>query len=93
MPTATNKKILSIPSQESLEQSKAFADKLIEIFHKLKELGHEPLVHENLFGVADGTEEEVKRYEMIFKGMWEAFEEKKQLIIDLIKDFKKTGKD
>lgn len=35
-----------------------FADKLIEIYYKLKELGHEPIVHERLFGFADKTSEE-----------------------------------
>lgn len=38
-----------------------FAEKLVEIYNKLKKMGHEPLVHENLFGVADGTAEEVKQ--------------------------------
>ena len=37
-----------------------FAKQLVEIYYRLKELGHEPVVHENLFKVADGTAEEVK---------------------------------
>jgi hypothetical protein len=42
--------------------SMASAAKLVEIYNKLKKMGHEPLVHENLFGVADGTADEVKLY-------------------------------
>lgn len=36
-----------------------FVDKLVEIYHKLKELGHEPLMHEDMFGIADGTAKEM----------------------------------
>lgn len=32
-----------------------FADKLVEIYHKLEELGHEPMMHEVMFRIADGT--------------------------------------
>ncbi len=40
----------------------AFADRLVQVYHELKKLGHEPLVHKNLFKVADGTAEEIKMY-------------------------------
>jgi hypothetical protein len=43
--------------------SMVFADRLVEIYYKLKELGHEPIVHKNLFSVADGTAEEIKKYD------------------------------
>lgn len=39
--------------------SMKFADKLVEIHNKLKELGHEPIVHERLFSFADGTSGEM----------------------------------
>ena len=42
--------------------SMTFATKLVDIHNTLKKMGHEPLVHGNLFGVADGTAEEVSRY-------------------------------
>lgn len=32
-----------------------FAPKLVEIFHQLETLGHEPKMHEHMFGLADGT--------------------------------------
>ena len=32
-----------------------FADRLVDIYNKLKELGHEPLMHEEMFGIADGS--------------------------------------
>jgi hypothetical protein len=43
--------------------SMAFADRLVEIYNMLKEMGHEPVVHENLFSVADGTAEEIRHYD------------------------------
>ncbi|HJW97355.1 MAG TPA: hypothetical protein VJ485_04300 [archaeon] len=39
--------------------SVAFAPRLVEIHHRLKELGHEPLMHEKMFGIADGTAREI----------------------------------
>ncbi|MFH1582435.1 MAG: hypothetical protein ABIA08_01615 [bacterium] len=32
-----------------------FADKFVEIYKNLKEMGHEPMMHEKMFGIADGT--------------------------------------
>lgn len=32
-----------------------FADKFVENYKKLKEMGHEPMMHEKMFGIADGT--------------------------------------
>ena len=32
-----------------------FAKELVEIYHKVKELGHEPMMHEQMFGLVDGT--------------------------------------
>lgn len=32
-----------------------FADKFVEIYKKLEEMGHEPKMHELMFGIADGT--------------------------------------
>ncbi len=36
-----------------------FADKIIAIYNKLKELDHDPIVHEEMFGIADGTAREL----------------------------------
>lgn len=36
-----------------------FADKLVEVYRKLKKLGHEPLMHKDMFGIADGTAQEL----------------------------------
>jgi len=33
----------------------SFAERLVEVYGKLKELGHEPLMHEHMFRLADGT--------------------------------------
>ncbi len=43
----------------TLSGSMKFADKMVEIYYKLKELGHEPLMHEHVFGIADGTAKEL----------------------------------
>ena len=43
--------------------SVAFAGEIADIFNRLKEMGHEPLAHENLFTVADGTAEEISMYD------------------------------
>lgn len=37
-----------------------FADKLVEIYHELEKLGHQPMMHEDMFGVADGTAKELE---------------------------------
>ena len=36
-----------------------FAKELVEIYHQLKGLEHEPMMHEKMFGIADGTEKEL----------------------------------
>jgi hypothetical protein len=36
-----------------------FADKLVDIYRQLEELGHEPVMHEDIFGIADGTAKEL----------------------------------
>ncbi len=33
----------------------SFAEKLVDIYKKLKEMGHEPLMHEHMFRLVDGT--------------------------------------
>lgn len=38
-----------------------FADKLVEVCKKLKELGHEPIMHEEMYKIADGTAKELIR--------------------------------
>jgi hypothetical protein len=32
-----------------------FADKLVEIYKELEKMGHTPMMHEEMFGIADGT--------------------------------------
>jgi len=36
-----------------------FADKLVDIYRQLEKLGHEPMMHEDMFGIADGTAKEL----------------------------------
>lgn len=36
-----------------------FADKLVEIYHKLEKLGHQPMMHKDMFGIADGSAQEL----------------------------------
>jgi len=36
-----------------------FAKELVNIYKKLEELGHEPMMHEEMFGIADGTAKEL----------------------------------
>lgn len=36
-----------------------FADKLVEIYRELEKIGHEPMMHEEMFGIADGTAKEL----------------------------------
>jgi len=32
-----------------------FAKDFVEIYHQLEKLGHQPMMHEKMFGIADGT--------------------------------------
>jgi hypothetical protein len=32
-----------------------FADKLVDIYRRLEKLGHQPMMHEQMFGLVDGT--------------------------------------
>lgn len=36
-----------------------FAPKIVEVYNELKRLGHEPMMHEDMFGIADGTAKEL----------------------------------
>jgi hypothetical protein len=36
-----------------------FADKLVEIYRELEKIGHQPMMHEEMFGIADGTAKEL----------------------------------
>jgi hypothetical protein len=36
-----------------------FADKLVEIYKQLEQLGHQPQMHKDMFGIADGTAREI----------------------------------
>ncbi len=36
-----------------------FAKDLVEIYHQLEKLGHQPMMHEKMFGIADGTAREL----------------------------------
>jgi hypothetical protein len=36
-----------------------FAKQIVDIYNKLKDLGHEPLMHKDMFGIADGTAKEL----------------------------------
>lgn len=36
-----------------------FANKLVDVYYKLQDLGHEPKMHKYMFGIADGTAEEL----------------------------------
>ncbi len=37
-----------------------FADKLVNAYQELEKLGHQPMMHEDMFGVADGTAKELE---------------------------------
>ncbi len=37
-----------------------FADKLVEVYHELEKLGHQPMMHGDMFGVANGTARELE---------------------------------
>jgi len=36
-----------------------FADRLVDIYRQLEGLGHKPMMHEDMFGIADGTAKEL----------------------------------
>jgi len=36
-----------------------FADKIVDIYHELERLRHEPLMHKEMFGLADGSAQEL----------------------------------
>jgi len=36
-----------------------FADRLVDVYRRLEKLGHEPVMHEDMFGIADGTAQEL----------------------------------
>jgi len=36
-----------------------FAKELVDIYRRMEELGHEPKMHEDMFGIADGTAKEL----------------------------------
>jgi hypothetical protein len=36
-----------------------FAKELVGIYHKLEDLGHQPMMHKDMFGIADGTAQEL----------------------------------
>jgi len=36
-----------------------FADKIVDIHKRLADLGHKPQIHQNMFGIADGTDREL----------------------------------
>jgi hypothetical protein len=36
-----------------------FADKLVEIYRELEKIGHQPMMHDEMFGIADGTAKEL----------------------------------
>jgi len=38
-----------------------FADKFVTAYKQLEKMGHEPMMHEKMFGIADGTAEELIR--------------------------------
>lgn len=37
-----------------------FADRLVETYHQLEKLGHQPVMHKDMFKVADGTAPEIE---------------------------------
>jgi len=36
------------------------ADKIVEIYRQLEKIGHEPIIHEDMFGLVDGTAKQLK---------------------------------
>ena len=43
----------------TISGSVKFAKELVEIYHKLENLGHQPMMHKDMFGIADGTAQEL----------------------------------
>ena len=39
--------------------SVAFAKNLVDLYRQLEKLGHKPMMHEDMFGIADGTAKEI----------------------------------
>ena len=39
--------------------SVTFAEKLVDVCRRLEELGHQPIMHKDMFGIADGTAKEI----------------------------------
>lgn len=37
-----------------------FADKLVEVYRQLEKIGHTPMMHDQMFGLADGTAKQIK---------------------------------
>jgi septum formation protein len=33
----------------------SFADRIVDVYRRLQELGHEPMIHDHMFGLVDGT--------------------------------------
>jgi hypothetical protein len=50
---------LSFTMRITLVGSMRFAGRMVELYNKLKELGHEPLAHRDMFGIADGSAKEL----------------------------------
>jgi hypothetical protein len=36
-----------------------FAKEIVDIYHQLEKLGHEPIIHKEMFAIADGTAKEI----------------------------------
>jgi hypothetical protein len=43
----------------TISGSVKFAGRLVEIYRELEKMGHEPLMHQEMFGIADGTAKEI----------------------------------
>lgn len=76
-----------------------FADKLVDIYHQLKELGHAPVMHKDMFGIADRTAKklidgismnhaEIKRKHNFIKWWYHAIMSSKAI---LVCNFEKNG--
>ncbi len=77
-----------------------FAQQLVEIYRELEKMGHEPKMHKDMFGIADGTAaeliEEVKKDHAEAKRKYNFIKLWYQLILDsdaiLVCNFDKNGK-
>jgi len=36
-----------------------FAEEIVEVYYELEKIGHTPMIHEEMFGIADGTAKEL----------------------------------